>query len=59
MIISVVHPWWYNGGTIGGAWTMENIIWIEADDDWTMEIVREKRQYIKKNNKSYSAIAVE
>ena len=31
-------------------WTTEIIICLEADHAWTMEIVQEKRQYIKKNN---------
>ena len=29
---------------------MEIIIYLVADHAWTMEIVQEKRQYIKKNN---------
>ena len=34
-------------------WTTEIIICLVADHAWTMEIVQEKRQYIKKNNKIY------
>ena len=33
-------------------WTTEIIICLVADHAWTMEIVQEKRQYIKKNNKN-------